>query len=105
MEEITVTELAARMKDDDAPIVIDVREPDEFAYARVEGAQLMPLGGIMNWMQELDPEKDYVMLCHTGNRSAYATMILRQMGFKSVRNLVGGIDAWSALVDPSVPRY
>ena len=105
MEDITVTDLAARLKNGDAPIVIDVREPDEYTFARIDGAVLKPLGDIMDWSQELDREQEYVMQCHTGQRSAYATMILRQMGFKQVRNLIGGIDAWSAQVDPKVPRY
>jgi adenylyltransferase/sulfurtransferase len=105
MEDITVTDLAARLKSGDAPIVIDVREPDEYAFARIDGAVLKPLGDIMDWSQELDREQEYVMQCHTGQRSAYAAMILRQMGFKQVRNLIGGIDAWSAQVDPKVPRY
>jgi len=105
MEDISVTDLAARMKSDDAPTLIDVREPDEYAYARIAGAQLKPLGDIMEWSQELDREQEYVMHCHTGQRSAYATQVLRQMGFKNVRNLIGGIDAWSVYVDPKVPRY
>ena len=105
MEDISVTDLAARMKSDDAPTLIDVREPDEYAFARIEGAQLKPLGDIMEWSQELDREQEYVMHCHTGQRSAYAAQVLRQMGFKKVRNLIGGIDAWSVQVDPRVPRY
>ena len=105
MEDISVTDLAARIKRADAPTLIDVREPDEYAFARIEGAQLKPLGDIMEWSQELDREQEYVMHCHTGQRSAYAAAILRQMGFKNVRSLIGGIDAWSVHVDPKVPRY
>jgi adenylyltransferase/sulfurtransferase len=59
----------------------------------------------MDWSQELEYEQEYVMQCHTGQRSAYAAAVLRQMGFKKVRNLIGGIDAWSVYVDPGVPRY
>jgi rhodanese-related sulfurtransferase len=105
MEDITVTDLAVRLKNGNAPIVVDVREPDEYAYARIPGAILKPLGDILDWSQELDGEQEYVMLCHTGQRSAYAAAILRQMGFKKVHNLLGGIDAWSTHVDPDVPRY
>ncbi len=105
MENITVTDLAARMKSGDAPIVIDVREPHEHAYARIEGALLKPLGDIMEWAQELDRDQEYVVHCHTGRRSEYAARVLRQMGFKKVKNLIGGIEAWSVQVDPSVPRY
>ena len=105
MESISVKDLAARMKSDNAPILIDVREPHEHDYARIEGAQLKPLGDIYTWVQELDREREYVIHCHTGRRSAYAAQVLRQMGFKKVKNLTGGIDAWSAQVDPNVPRY
>jgi len=105
MEDITVVDLAARLRDGDAPIIVDVREPDEFAYARIEGALLRPLGGILAWAQELDRDREYVMMCHTGNRSGSAAAFLRKMGFKQVRNLLGGIDAWSVYVDPRVPRY
>ncbi len=105
VEDISVTDLAARLKSGDAPTLIDVREPEEYAYARIEGALLKPLGDIMEWSQELDRAQEYVMQCHTGQRSAYAAQILRQMGFQKVRNLVGGIDAWSAYIDPKVPRY
>ena len=105
MKDITVTELAERLRNGDAPVVIDVREPDEHAYARIEGAVLKPLGDILNWAQELDPDQEYVMQCHVGERSAYAAVILQQMGFRKVRNLIGGIDVWSVYVDPSVPRY
>ncbi len=105
MEDISVTELAARMKNGNASIIIDVREPNEYAYARLPGAILKPLNDILDWSQELDGEQEYVMQCHTGQRSAYAAAILRQMGFNKVRNLIGGIDAWSTQVDPGVPRY
>lgn len=105
MEDITVTELAERLKNGDAPIVIDVRQPEEYAFARIEKSQLKPLGDLLNWSQELDMDQEYAMLCHTGQRSGYATAVLRQMGFKKVRNVIGGIDAWSARVDPAVPRY
>ncbi len=105
MEDITVIELAERLKDGDAPVIIDVREPFEYAHARIEGAHLKPLDEIMQWSQELDPDREYVTLCHVGERSAFAALILRRMGFERVRNLIGGIDAWSVYVDSSVPRY
>ena len=105
MEDMTVMDLGERIRNGDAPIIVDVREPDEFAYARIEGALLRPLGGILAWAQELDRDREVVMMCHTGNRSASAVTLLRKMGFKKVRNLLGGIDAWSVYVDPRVPRY
>jgi rhodanese-related sulfurtransferase len=105
MEDITVIELAQRLNNGDAPVVIDVRDPIEYACARIEGAHLKPLDEIMQWSQELDPDREYVMVCHVGERSAFAALILRRMGFERVRNLIGGIDAWSVHVDPGVPRY
>jgi rhodanese-related sulfurtransferase len=105
MEEMTVDELSKRMKSDDAPIIIDVREPFEYDFAHIEGAVLKPLPDLMKWAAELDQAQEYVLQCHTGARSAYAAMILSQMGFKKVYNLSGGIDEWSTRIDPSVPRY
>ena len=103
--EITPQQLAKKLKGPHPPLLIDVREPHEHAYCRIEGAQLKPLGGIRRWITELDPEAEIVFQCHTGMRSAQATAYAQSLGFKRVFNLQGGIDAWSALVDPKVPRY
>jgi rhodanese-related sulfurtransferase len=103
--EVTPPELAEKLKSPNPPLLIDVREPYEFGLCRIEGAQLKPLGGIMDWAQSLDREAEIVLQCHTGVRSGQATAYLRHLGFKRVFNLRGGIDAWSRLVDPSVPRY
>jgi rhodanese-related sulfurtransferase len=103
--EINVLELAQRLAEPNPPIMIDVREPDEHAYCHIEGALLKPLAAIAQWSTELDREVEYVLQCHTGVRSRQAANYLHSLGFKHVSNLRGGIDAWSALVDPSVPRY
>jgi rhodanese-related sulfurtransferase len=103
--EVTPRDLAERLKGPSPPLVIDVREPFEYAYCRLPGALLKPLGDIHEWAQELDPESDIVCQCHTGVRSGSAAAYLRRLGFKRVFNLRGGIDAWSVEVDPSVPRY
>ncbi len=103
--EINAPELAERLAAPDPPIVIDVREPDEYDYCRISGARLRPLGDIEVWEVELDPNAEYVFQCHTGVRSAQAAMYLQRRGFKRVYNLRGGIDAWSVFVDPKVPRY
>ncbi len=105
MKEISVTELAERMTAGTAPVIIDVREPNEFAYVHLPAAVLKPLGGIYQWAQELDKEQEYVLYCHTGSRSWQAAYLLERLGFKRVINLSGGIDSWSIHVDPSVPRY
>ena len=105
LPEISPKALDEELKGDHPPQVIDVREPNEFAYCRIAGAELKPLGGIMAWMAELDPQADIVLMCHSGFRSGQAVMFLRRQGFTRVRNLAGGIDAWAEDVDPTVPRY
>ncbi len=105
LAEITPKQLAEKLKSAAPPLIVDVREPFEYEYCRIEGAVLKPLGEIMRWAQELDKEAEIVLQCHTGSRSAQATQYLSRLGFKRVLNLRGGIDAWSAQVDSSVPRY
>lgn len=105
MQEINVKQLAEQIKDGTVPTLIDVREPNEFAFARIPGAVLKPLGEFREWAQELDKNQAYVLYCHTGSRSWQATYLLERMGFTKVINLSGGIEAWSLHVDPSTPRY
>jgi rhodanese-related sulfurtransferase len=86
--------------------LLDVREPWEFETARIEGANLMPMGDIPSRAnQELDPEDHIVVYCHHGVRSMNVTAWLRQQGFEKAQSMAGGIDAWSRRVDPKVPVY
>jgi len=103
--EISVVDLSQRLSQPNPPVIIDVREPDEFEYAHIEGAILKPLDDIEQWAGELDREGEYVLQCHSGGRSGHATAYLQSLGFKRVFNLRGGIDAWSRQIDPNVPRY
>ena len=103
--EITPRELHARLERGDALELIDVREPYEYAIARVPGARLVPLGTLERALPSLDPAHEMVVLCHHGVRSAAAAECLRAAGFRRVLNLAGGIDRWSAEVDPAVARY
>jgi adenylyltransferase/sulfurtransferase len=103
--EMSPRELAERMKQGSAPRIIDVREPHEFAIAKIAGAELIPLGTLGQHLEQLDPESEMVVLCHSGMRSAWAVGQLRQLGFSRVKNLTGGIARWSDEVDPSVPKY
>lgn len=103
--EITVRELEAKLKGPNPPLLIDVRDADEFAFCRIEGAQLKPLAQITTWAKELDPAAEIVLQCHVGGRSGQATMYLQRLGFQHVYNLKGGIDAWALQVDPDVERY
>ncbi len=102
---ITVKELKAELDKGKKPVLLDVREPWEFAIAKLDGSILIPLGTLPQSLNKLDPNADIVAICHHGMRSADATGFLLQQGFANVKNLVGGIDAWSLQVDPSVARY
>jgi sulfur-carrier protein adenylyltransferase/sulfurtransferase len=102
---IEVEELRDRLGAGESIRLIDVREPFEASIARIEGGELIPLGDLPARIEDLDRTSEYVVYCHTGVRSGYAVALMRKAGFKKVRNLTGGIDAWSVQVDPSVARY
>jgi adenylyltransferase/sulfurtransferase len=106
MEDITATELKALLDSSDEIQLIDVRQPDEYAFARIPGAKLIPLGEIIRRMDELDDSRLAIMQCKMGGRSARAIDVLKQAGYKGeLKNLRGGITAWSNEVDPKVPKY
>ena len=102
---ITVRELKNRLDKGDKVFLLDVREPHEYSLARIEGSVLIPLGELPSSLEKLDQDVEIVALCKMGMRSADAVMFLLQQGFTNVKNLVGGIDAWSVEIDQSVPRY
>ena len=103
-ESITPLELKERLQAGNRPVLLDVREPWEFALARIEGSRLIPMGELPERISELDPAAETVVICHHGARSAYVTRALEQAGFARVLNLEGGLDAYSQ-IDGSVPRY
>lgn len=103
--EIDVHELKQRLDAGDDVKILDVRNPTEYQICRIEGSELIPLHELPDRLGELDTADDLVVQCHSGQRSAQATKFLRDMGFSKAVNLAGGIDAWSAEIDPSVPRY
>src|SRR6266568_7290888 len=103
--EISPADAAALLRENKARL-IDVREPWEFATARIEGSVAMPMGDVpARAHRELDPDEHLVVLCHHGMRSMNVTVWLRNQGFEQVQSLRGGIDAWSIEVDPAVGRY
>jgi len=104
-EEITVTELKARMDRGEKVTLIDVREPYELAIAQIPGGKLIPLGQIEERAGELDPNAEILLYCRSGKRSADALNRLKSKGFKHLKNVVGGVLAWSDAVDPSVAKY
>lgn len=105
--EVSAADVAARLRRGEELLLLDVREPDEFARAHIEGAKLLPLGELEMRLGELEAWKarPVVVHCHHGGRSARACRTLLEAGFRDVANLTGGIEAWSLTVDPSVPRY
>jgi adenylyltransferase/sulfurtransferase len=106
MQDITATELKQRLDAGDDIQLIDVRQSDEYAFARIPGAKLIPLGEIISRMGEIDDARETVIHCKMGGRSARAIEALQRSGFKGeLKNLRGGITAWSNEVDPSVPKY
>jgi len=105
MSDITVKELKARLDRKDKFTLVDVREPNEFEIARIPGARLLPLSELQNRAHELDTADDIVVHCKSGVRSLKAIAALKQMGFKKLTNVKGGILAWSDEIDSAVPKY
>ena len=90
----------------DAFRLIDVREPHEYAYARIDGSELLPLSRAQHWIGELPEDQELVFLCHHGIRSAQvAGFLASQRELSNIANMLGGIDEWSQMIDPDVPRY
>ena len=102
--DMTPEELKRRLDAGEDLFVLDVREPNEYQIANL-GGYLIPLGDLPKRVNELDSSREIVAHCKMGGRSAKAVDFLRQAGFKKVRNLAGGINAWSEKVDPKVPKY
>jgi adenylyltransferase/sulfurtransferase len=103
--EIDVKELKRKMDAKEDFYLLDVREPNEFKIGRIPGSTLIPLGEVPQRFQEIPKDKEVVVHCKMGGRSAKAAAFLRQQGFKSVKNLKGGILDWADKIDPSVPKY
>ena len=103
--DITACELSIQMKSGKTICLIDVREPHELAISRIEGAQNIPLGELAGRLAELDSAQEIVLFCKTGSRSRRALELLSSAGFRKVRNLKGGINAWAKEVDIRLPVY
>jgi len=87
------------------PVLLDVRQPEEVKAASIAGSIGIPMNDVAYRLDELDPNAEIVVYCHHGMRSQQVAMLLQMRGFKNVKNLAGGIDAWAIAVDPKVPRY
>lgn len=112
IRQISATELKGRLEarqssqpDIGAPYLLDVREPREFDYCRIEGSVSIPLGQIAVRAGELPDDRDIVAICHHGARSMQAAMFLKQSRGLDVINLQGGVAAWADQVEPSMKRY
>ncbi|HHM06095.1 MAG TPA: sulfurtransferase [Gammaproteobacteria bacterium] len=106
MLEITPTELKEYLDiAPSPPLLLDVREPREWDICHIEGSEHIPMGRIPEAWPGLDPERETVVICHHGLRSAQVAAYLQQMGFKKVLNLSGGVDAWAREVDPAMATY
>ena len=107
LDVITVSELKSLIDNRHRQPVnlIDVRERNEYTFCHIDGSKLIPLGDLPGRIGELDANSEYVVYCHTGQRSAWAVEYLKKCGVKKVRHLQGGIDAWADRVDASMARY
>jgi adenylyltransferase/sulfurtransferase len=103
--ETTVEELKKRLDQQEKVFILDVRNPEEYQICRIPGSTLIPLPDLPNRLRELDPYREMVVHCKSGMRSAKAVALLREQGFRKLKNLTGGIMAWADKVDPSMPKY
>ena len=104
--ELTPSELKYLLDSGEDLVVLDVREDDEIARAKLEGTVHIRMMEVPDRLAELHPkDQAIVVLCHHGGRSERVAGFLREMGFTNVANLVGGINAWSHEVDPKIPTY
>ncbi len=106
--EISPQDAKQRLGTGTRAVLIDVREPAEYAIARIEGAELVPMQDVPARMQHLESladEQKLLVLCHHGVRSLQVVAWLRERGIENCFSITGGIDRWSREIDPDVPRY
>ena len=103
--EIDPVEVKKKMDRGDQFFLLDVREPHEVDICQIPGSYLIPLGQVPARVSELNSADDMVVYCRSGQRSGKAVDFLRKAGFRKIKNMRGGILAWSDKVDPSVPKY
>jgi rhodanese-related sulfurtransferase len=87
------------------PVLLDVREPQEFAHCHIEGSVNIPMNTVPARLSELAQEMEIITVCHHGMRSGAIAEFLLSRGYLNITNLQGGIDAWAVQVDPKMPRY
>ena len=105
-DEMTAEAIADRLHNGDNLLLIDVREPGEWELASIAGAEQRSMSTLNEWWQDVPTDRDVVIFCHHGGRSAHVcTMLASQAGLSNLINMAGGIDRWSLVVDQNVPRY
>jgi adenylyltransferase/sulfurtransferase len=105
VDRISVEELKQKIDNNEDIFLLDVREPHEYQINSIKDGYLIPLNDLPNRVNELDTSREIVAYCKVGGRSAHAVAFLKKAGFKKVKNLVGGINAWASKIDRSMPRY
>jgi adenylyltransferase/sulfurtransferase len=103
--EVSVQEAHRQLHAAQPPLLIDVREPSEFAVCQIPGARLIPMATVPERLAEIPRDLPVLIHCHHGGRSLRVTQFLRAKGYAQVSNVQGGIDAWSLQVDPAIRRY
>lgn len=106
MKTITPLKLDSQLKAGNfTPVLLDVREPREYEYCRIAGSINIPMHDVPSRLNELDKQRDIIVICHHGMRSASVVELLEHFKFPSVTNLTGGVAAWAEQVEPAMPRY
>ena len=106
MRRINAAALAERLKSESKqPLLLDVREPHEFHFCHIDGSVNRPMGQVFLNPGDYQTEQEIVVICHHGIRSAQVANFLESHGFQDIVNLDGGVAAWAAEVDPSMPTY
>ena len=102
--QMTVQELKQRIDQGEAPVVIEVREPFEYQICNI-GARLIPMNEVPARLDEIPRDREVIIQCKSGGRSQRVAEFLQQSGYTNVANLSGGILAWAATIDPTMPTY
>ncbi|HTO77396.1 MAG TPA: rhodanese-like domain-containing protein [Thermoanaerobaculia bacterium] len=103
--QVSVEELKQRLDRGEKPLLLDVREPHEYALSDLPGAIKVPLQTLPRNLERVPKDRDLVVYCRSGGRSANAVQFLRQMGYEKAVNLAGGINAWAERIDPNLRKY
>ena len=105
MRQFSPIELKHHLDQGGQPVLLDVREPWEFDYCRIEGSELIPMGQIHLHLEDIDHTAEVVVICHHGIRSRQVAYYLETQGFENVINLEGGVERWAQEVDPAMKKY